>query len=110
MGWVIEVTPRPLHPAKSRPATRCTGGWVDPSAGVDGCGKSRPPTGFDPHSDKIARRRVYHVTVSKKCPSDSFPDVREVHRHYFPKTTAKRLVGTQARITYTTTYPLRKKS
>ena len=30
-----------------RPGTHCIGGWVGPRAGLDGCGKSRPPPGFD---------------------------------------------------------------
>jgi hypothetical protein len=25
-------------------------GYVDPGAGLDGCGKSRPPPGFDPRA------------------------------------------------------------
>ena len=33
-----------------RPGTHCIGGWVDPRAGLDGCGKSRPPPGFDPRT------------------------------------------------------------
>jgi hypothetical protein len=28
--------------------THCTGIWVDSRVGLDGCGKSRPPPGFDP--------------------------------------------------------------
>jgi hypothetical protein len=32
-------TTRPLG---NRSGTLCTGGWVDPRAGMDGCGKSRP--------------------------------------------------------------------
>jgi len=31
-----------------RPDTHCIGGWVGPSTGLNGCGKSRPPPGFDP--------------------------------------------------------------
>jgi hypothetical protein len=33
--------------------TNCTntGGWVDPRAGLDGCGKSCPPPGFDDDDD-----------------------------------------------------------
>jgi hypothetical protein len=27
---------------RERPGTHCTGGWVDPRAGLDNCGKSRP--------------------------------------------------------------------
>ena len=39
-GW---LTPRPCHftPGK-RPGTHCIGGWVDPKASLDLCGKSRP--------------------------------------------------------------------
>jgi len=32
---------------RERPGTRCTGGWVGPRAGLDGCGKNLPPPGFD---------------------------------------------------------------
>jgi hypothetical protein len=37
--------PAALPPGK-RPAPHCTGGWVGPRAGLDGCGKSS--TGFHP--------------------------------------------------------------
>ena len=40
-GWVVNVTPRPLYPGE-RYGTHCTGGWVGPRAGLDGCGKSCP--------------------------------------------------------------------
>ena len=36
----LSSSPRPLYP-RQRPGTHCTGGWVVPSAGLDGCGKSR---------------------------------------------------------------------
>jgi len=29
MGWVVNVTPRPLYP-RERPGAHCIGGWVDP--------------------------------------------------------------------------------
>ena len=35
---------------QGRPGTLCIGGWVGPRAGLDGCGKSRPPPGFDPRT------------------------------------------------------------
>jgi hypothetical protein len=35
------------HAPAALPATNCTGGWVGPRAGLDGCGKSRP------HRDSI---------------------------------------------------------
>jgi hypothetical protein len=38
--------PAALPPGK-RPGTHCTGGWVGPTAGLDGYGKSRP------HRDSI---------------------------------------------------------
>ena len=37
-----------LFTPQERPGTHCTGGWVGPRAGLDWCGKSRPPPGFDP--------------------------------------------------------------
>jgi hypothetical protein len=35
-------------PQGKRPAAHCIGGWVGQRAGLDGCGKSRSPPGFDP--------------------------------------------------------------
>jgi hypothetical protein len=47
MGWVVNTTLRPLY-YRERHGTRCKGGWVDLTPGLDRCGKSRPPTtGFD---------------------------------------------------------------
>jgi hypothetical protein len=43
---VVNSTPRPLYP-REWPGTHCTGGWVGPRAGLDGCWKSRP------HRDSI---------------------------------------------------------
>ena len=37
--------PAALYP-RERPGTHCTGGWVGLMAGLDRCGKSRPPTGI----------------------------------------------------------------
>jgi hypothetical protein len=37
-GWVVNTTPRPLY-HREKPGTHCTGGWVDPRAGLDRCGK-----------------------------------------------------------------------
>ena len=38
--WGVSTTPRPLC-LRERPGTHCTGGWVVPRVGLDGCGKSR---------------------------------------------------------------------
>ena len=46
MGWVANATSWLFYPRK-RTGTHCTGGWVGPRAGLDGCGKSRLPPGFD---------------------------------------------------------------
>ena len=46
MRWVVNVTTRPLYPLE-RPVTRCKEGWVGPRAGLEGCGKSPSPSGFD---------------------------------------------------------------
>jgi hypothetical protein len=35
---------------RERPGTHCKGCWVGPRAGLDGCGKPRPPPGFDPRT------------------------------------------------------------
>ena len=50
-------TPAALHPPREGPSARCMGGWVGPRAGLDGCGKSRLPPGFDPWTvHPLARR------------------------------------------------------
>jgi len=49
MGWVVNVKPRPLYP-RDKTGIHCIGGWVGPRAGLDGCGKSRLPQGFDPRT------------------------------------------------------------
>ena len=43
VDWVVgqRHAPATLLPGK-RPGTHCTGGWVGPRAGLDGCGKSLP--------------------------------------------------------------------
>ena len=46
MGWLVNAAPRPLYPRES-PGTHCIAEWVGSRSGLDGCGKSRPPPGFD---------------------------------------------------------------
>ena len=62
-GFVVNATSRPLYP-QERPGTHCTGGWVDSRAGLDGCGKSPPPTGIRspdrPASSDSLYRLSYH--------------------------------------------------
>jgi hypothetical protein len=42
---------------RERPGTHCIGGWVGPRAGLDRCGKSRSPPGFDPRTVQLVASR-----------------------------------------------------
>jgi len=54
--------PAALYP-RERPGTHCTGGWVGPRAGLDRCGKSRPPPGFVPRNvQPEASRYIEYAT------------------------------------------------
>ena len=64
--------PAALYP-RERTGTHCTGGCVGPRAGLDRCGKSRPPPGFDPqtvqpiasrYTDYAARPTIWVVIVA----------------------------------------------
>jgi hypothetical protein len=65
--------PAALYP-RERHSTNCTVGWVSPRAGLDRCGKSRPPPGFDPrtvqsvasHYTDYATRPNYEMQFIKK--------------------------------------------
>jgi hypothetical protein len=50
-GWSM---PRPGRLPPGRPGTNCTGGWVGPRAGLDGCRKSRP---YQDSPDRPARSK-----------------------------------------------------
>ena len=52
------------------PGTHCTGGWVDPRAGLDRCGKSRPHRDSIP--DRLARSQsLYRLSYSAHSASNS---------------------------------------
>ena len=54
--------PAAIYP-RERPGTRRTGGWVCPRAGLDRCGKSHPPPGFDPGAvQPVASRYTDYAT------------------------------------------------
>ena len=58
--------PAALYP-RERPGTHCTGGWVGPRAGLDRCGKSRPPPGFDAQTvQSVASRYTDYASRSTK--------------------------------------------
>ena len=48
MGVGKPHAPAALPPEKL--GTHNIGGWVGPTVGLDGCGKYRPPPGFDPRT------------------------------------------------------------
>ena len=55
---VVNATPRPLYSPESH-GNHCIGGWVGPMAGLDRCGKSRLPPGFDPQTvQPVASRYI----------------------------------------------------
>ena len=72
MGWVFNATPRPLYPPGKRPGALCIGGWMGPRAGLDGCGKPRPPAGFDPRTVQAVASRytdwdiLAHVNMGRE--------------------------------------------
>ena len=50
------------------PGTHCTEGWVGTLTGLDGCGKSCPPPGFDPQPvQPVARFMVCDVKEQVLC-------------------------------------------
>ena len=65
--WMINVAPRPLLAQEKRACTHDIGGGVSRKAGSDGCGKSRPPSGFDPWTVKPVASRCADYAVSALC-------------------------------------------
>ena len=47
VGWVVNVTPRPLYP-RERLEAHCRGEWVGPRAGLQRVRELSPPPPFDP--------------------------------------------------------------
>jgi len=55
-------------PLGMRPGTHCIGGWMGPRAGLDGCGKYRPPPEFDPRTVQIlASRYTGYAIPAQEC-------------------------------------------
>jgi len=72
MGWMVNATPQPLY-LRERPGTHCTGGWVGARAGLDGCGKSRLPSGFNP-------RTVQRVAIPTELSRSTHIRIYELRR------------------------------
>jgi hypothetical protein len=63
MGWVVNATLRPLYHQES-PGIHCIGDWVGFRAGLDGCGKSRPPPGLDPQTVQPVASRYTDCAIA----------------------------------------------
>jgi hypothetical protein len=50
-----------------RPIAHCIGGWVGPRDGLDGCGKYRPPPGFDPRTIQPTASRYTDWAIPARC-------------------------------------------
>ena len=59
---MVSLTPWPLYP-RERPGIHRIGGWVDPRAGLDGCGKSRSSLGFDPRTAQPVASSLYRLRL-----------------------------------------------
>jgi hypothetical protein len=68
MGWVVNATPRSSYP-QERPGTHRIGGWMGPRAGLEKCGKSRSPPGFDPRTIQPAARRYTDYAIPAHYPA-----------------------------------------
>jgi len=64
---MVNATPRPPY---RRERDHCIGGWVGPTAGLDGCGTSRPPPGFDPRTAQHVASRYNDCAIP---PTFQFP-------------------------------------
>ena len=66
MRWAVNATGR-FTPGK-RPCIQGTRGWVGPRTGLDRCGKSRLPPGFDPRQNYMAKKKQSDKPMpSMKC-------------------------------------------
>ena len=84
MGWVFNATTRPFYPRK-RPGTHCIGGWVGPTAGLDGCGKSRLLPGFDPRTAQPVSNHYTYSAVPAPILFASADRIRPYYNFTLPK-------------------------
>ena len=65
---------------------------MDPRAGLDRCGKSRPPPGFDPRTfQPVANRYIDYVTRPTKKREDTGNERGSIRSHCVEKWYWKRL-------------------
>jgi hypothetical protein len=58
---------------RERPGTHFTGGWVGLRAGLDRCGKSRPPPGLDPRTTQPVGSRYTDYATRPTDPRPNIP-------------------------------------
>ena len=86
---MVNATPRSLYP-RERTGIHRIGGWVGPRAGLDGCGKSRPPPGFLPQTvySVVSRYTDWAIPAptmnkkSRKSTKRKFLRLSDKHRGY----------------------------
>ena len=78
---MVKATPRPLY-ARERPGTLCIGGGVGPRAGLDGCGKSRPPTGTRSPNRPARSESLYRQNYRGSQELRNFPKTPKTELHY----------------------------
>jgi hypothetical protein len=67
MGWVVNVTPRPLYPREC-PGNHCIGGWVRPQGRSERVRKILPPPGLDPRAVQTRASRYTDWAIPTHAP------------------------------------------
>ena len=84
MEWVVKITYRPLD-CWGSPGSNRIEGRAGPMAGLDGCGKSRPPLGFDLRTvNPVASRYTNYVIpalIQKVFQVNTCTDTLRVHTY-----------------------------
>jgi hypothetical protein len=73
---------RPGHlTPRERAGTHCIGGWVGPRASLDGCGKSRPPTGIRSPDRPALSESLYRLSYPGPI-NNTVSSQTQSHCHY----------------------------
>jgi len=77
-GW---LTPRP---GRFTSGPYCTRGWVGPTAGLGGCGKSHPPPGFVPRTvQSVANRYTVCAIPAHTVNYERSPNIFQIVNTYW---------------------------
>jgi hypothetical protein len=85
LGWVINATPRPLHPRERDPVPHRTGGWVGLRPGLDRYGKSCPPPRYDSHTVQPVANRYTSYAVPALKLTFLYPGKLRYPATHFPR-------------------------